>query len=120
MKTYITRRKYGESELQRNCVKWLRLHFPDIVCFAVPNGGARNKISAAILKGEGVLAGCTDLVILKPNKEYHALFVEMKYEKGRQTQSQKDFETKCVKNGYKYMICRSLSGFMDEVKKYLA
>lgn len=56
-----TRKKsrHIESQIQQSCVKWFRLQFPEIglLLFAVPNGGARNKREAGILKGEGVTAG---------------------------------------------------------------
>ena len=71
------------------------------------------------MAGEGVQPGVADLFLMKPFGQYAGMFIEIKQEQGRQTKSQKDFEAKCVKNGYKYVICRGLYGFMDEVRNYL-
>lgn len=44
--------------------------------FHVPNGGKRNKIEAAIMKGLGVRAGVPDLVVLISNGP--TIFLELK------------------------------------------
>lgn len=48
------------------CVGWFRLQYPAVgkLLFAVPNGGARSRTEAAIMKAEGVTAGVTDLILL--------------------------------------------------------
>ena len=46
--------------------------------YAIPNGGARNKITAAILKREGVRAGVPDICLPVPSGAYHALYIELK------------------------------------------
>lgn len=50
--------------MQRMCVGWFRLQYPAVgkLLFAVPNGGARSRTEAAIMKAEGVTAGVTDLI----------------------------------------------------------
>lgn len=52
--------------MQRMCVGWFRLQYPAVgkLLFAVPNGGARSRTEAAIMKAEGVTAGVTDLILL--------------------------------------------------------
>ena len=47
----------AESRLQQACVRWVRYQYPDLVVYAIPNGGKRNAVTGAILKAEGVLAG---------------------------------------------------------------
>lgn len=44
---------HNESALQRTCVSWFRLQYPLIarLLFAVPNGGGRSRVEAAIMKG---------------------------------------------------------------------
>ena len=46
-----------EHSLQVCCVHWFRLQYPQYatLLFAVPNGGARNAITAGKLKAEGVV-----------------------------------------------------------------
>ena len=113
--------RHIESVIQQSCVAWFRLQYPKLalLLFAVPNGGARRRIEGAIMKGEGVTAGVADLLLLYPSKGYHGLCIEMKSEKGRQQPSQKEWQTLAERAGYKYVICRSLGGFMDEVNGYL-
>lgn len=54
-----------ERESQRTVVQYVRMKYPDVVIFAIPNGGSRNKIEAANLKKDGVLAGVPDLFIAR-------------------------------------------------------
>lgn len=113
--------RHQESIIQQNCVKWFRLQYPKLarLLFAVPNGGARRPIEGKIMKAEGTLAGVSDLILLYPSKGFHALCIEMKTEKGRQQPSQKLFQRAVEEMGYKYVICRSFEGFLDEIRGYL-
>jgi hypothetical protein len=58
-----------------------------LVWFAVPNGGARSPIEAAIFKGLGVKAGVSDLILFHAGK-FFAL--ELKTETGRTTDAQRN------------------------------
>lgn len=114
--------RHVESQIQQNCVKWFRLQYADLalLLFAVPNGGARNKIEAGIMKGEGVTAGVADMLLLLPNKYHHALCIEFKTSKGKQQDSQKRFQRKVEAFGYRYEIIRSLEEFIELTRNYLA
>ena len=80
--------KHIEDNLQKACVTWFRLQYPDIVIFAIPNGGKRNVIEASKLKATGVLPGVADLFVMHSNIVfyentegyimYHGLFIELK------------------------------------------
>lgn len=111
--------RHKESQLQIQCVKYFKLKYPNITIFSIPNGGRRNEVEASILKAEGTLAGVADLQILKSNAAFHGLFIEMKTEKGRQTDSQREFEVKCFTEGYQYSVCRSFDDFRNVVDDYL-
>ncbi len=113
--------RHIESNIQTLCVKWFRIHYPEIrySLVAIPNGGARSRITGAILKGEGVVAGAPDLVLFIPNKDYHALMIEMKTPTGRQSDSQKDFQTRGEAAGYQYAIVRSFDQFRELIDTYL-
>lgn len=117
-----TRKKPDDEEhrIQCSCVNWYRLQYPKMRhnLFSIPNGGRRDTISGAKLKAEGVLAGVADLVLLKSNRFYGALLIEMKTKKGTQSDEQKDWENKITQDGYKYVVCRSLDDFIREVTKY--
>ena len=82
--------KHVESKLQIECIKWFRLQYRDKLIFAIPNGGRRGIIEATIMKKEGVLAGIPDLCIPVASFGYHALYIEMKTETGKLTESQKN------------------------------
>lgn len=112
---------HEESNIQINCVAWFNLLYPQYrgLLFSVPNGGARNKRTACILKAEGVVAGVADLILFVPNKTYHALCIEMKTSKGVQRETQKEWQNKVENKGYKYIICRSFDQFVTEIEKYL-
>jgi hypothetical protein len=113
--------KHEESKLQRMCVAWFRMQYADkaYCLFAIPNGGRRDKITAAIMKGEGVLAGVADLFLMVPNNNHHGLWLEMKTPKGRQSDSQKLFEQNAKSQGYDYRIARTLDEFQFEINDYL-
>ena len=90
--------------------------------FAVPNGGHRSKTEAARLKAEGVVAGVSDLILLKSNHQYGALLIEMKTtaRNSRQSDRQKWWQETITSLGeYKYVVCRTLDDFMREVRCYL-
>lgn len=110
-----------ESNLQKSCVMWFRVQYPRLrsLLFAVPNGGARSAVTGAILKSEGVLAGVADLLLLVPSKSHHGLCIEMKTAKGRQTATQKQWAEAVTLQGYKYIVCRSFTDFVEQINDYL-
>ena len=112
---------HEEHELQVACVNWFRLAYPEYRhnLFAVPNGGRRDAATGARLKAEGVLAGVADLILMRRAQEYGALLIELKTRTGRQQSTQKEWQQLIERDGYKYVICRSLDEFRNEIKKYL-
>lgn len=118
------RKPQGDKEhrIQCACVRWFSSQYPELKgrLFAVPNGGRRDAVTASRLKDEGVVAGVADLILMVTNHYYCALLVEMKTEKGRQSESQKEWERIITSgNEYKYVVCRSLDDFMKEINEYL-
>ena len=67
----------SEHYEQAMFVQWFRRTYPDVLIFAIPNGGARSITTAAALKVEGVTKGIPDLFI-----PAWRLWVEMKRIKG--------------------------------------
>lgn len=114
-------RNHEEGRLQRACITWFRLQYPGLamLLFHVPNGGGRSKVEAAILKAEGVVAGVADLILLVPSCGYHSLCIEMKTAKGRQSPAQKQWQEEASRHGNKYIVCRSIEEFMQQVNEYL-
>ena len=114
--------RHLESDIQIACVRWFRYRHPKLarLLFAVPNGGARNAVTASILKAEGVVAGVADLLLLVPSGGWHGLAIEMKKPTGRQSESQKAWQIAVEGQGYRYAVCRSVEGFITTVEGYLA
>lgn len=111
--------RHNESLIQRSCVMWFRLCYPDSVIFAIPNGGNRSAVTGAMLKAEGVLAGVPDLFIMAARGDVHGLFVEVKTAKGVVQQSQIDFADKAHKAGYSVAVVRSFDDFREIVTEYM-
>lgn len=111
----------SEANLQQQMVIWfnnkycLKHHEPRGLIFAVPNGGSRNKIEAMILRATGVLSGVSDLIMILPNGRL--IFVEVKFQNGKQSESQKDFENRVKKLGFEYWLINDLQAFKDSVLK---
>lgn len=115
------RPKYEEHQKQKSMVDWFRLKYPSMRhnLFAVPNGGRRDASSGRRLKEEGVLPGVADLILLKSNRFYGALLIEVKTDKGKQSEYQKGWEEKITADGFKYVVVRSLDEFITVVENYL-
>lgn len=113
--------KHRESNIQICCVQWFRLQYPKLakLLISVPNGGRRDIITGKILKAEGTVAGASDLILLLRRGNYGCLCIEMKTEKGKQSDSQKVWQKEMETFGNRYVICRDLISFMNEINNYL-
>ena len=84
--------KDEESQNQQALFRWAELSlskYPGLeMLYAIPNGGYRNKITAARLKREGVKAGVLDINLDVAGHGYHGLRIEMKSKKGYLTKAQ--------------------------------
>ena len=105
-----------EDLLQSKCVIWFKneyqMHNKGLI-FAIPNGGSRHMLEAKKLKATGLMAGASDLVVVLPNK---VLFIELKIEKGIQSEPQKIFETKIKNLNHSYIICRNEEEFKTHIR----
>jgi|GEM_PF-128618 len=116
--------RHVESHMQRMCVGWFRLQYPAVgkLLFAVPNGGARSRTEAAIMKAEGVTAGVTDLILLLGRGGFNALCIEMKTTDRRSALSDAQIEWRSltITNGNRHVVCRTLEEFQSEIRWYMA
>ena len=110
-----------EHRLQCACVRWFRCQYPRLApfLFAVPNGGARSRTTGALLKAEGVLAGVADIICIPPSASGPVLFIEMKTDKGRLSDAQKQFRDAMTAAGHIYVICRSIDDFINSINAFL-
>lgn len=122
--------KHSESQLQQECIRWFNLQYPQYygLLFAVPNAAKRSMklikgryvcVGGKRAKDEGMVSGVSDLIFLKPSDLFHGLCIEMKYGKGKQTDSQIDWETSVKQQGYLYVVCNSADMFMKIINTYL-
>jgi hypothetical protein len=77
--------KATESRVQRAIIQRLRLR--GIVAVHVPNGGSRREVEAQQLKGDGVMAGFPDLVLI--GTAGRVGFMEVKSSTGTLSQAQR-------------------------------
>ena len=67
----MKRRRSDEAQIQSCAMRHYRLRgAPDVVLFAVPNGGFRHRVEAARLKAQGVTAGIPDLIGMRDGRLY--------------------------------------------------
>ena len=104
--------------IQVAAVRWFRSQYPARLIYAVPNGGHRNAVVAAKLKAEGVLPGVPDLFVAASSGGHHGLYVEMKAEKNKPTQAQRDVMEALTVQGYACAVCYSLDEFIAVVVEY--
>lgn len=114
--------RHTESQIQRACVTYFRYQYPKLsrLLFHPKNEGHGSRISGAIAKAEGVVAGVPDLILAVPNSEHHMLCIEMKAPGGRQSKSQKEWQRIAEMVGAQYVIVKDLSAFVDIVGLYLS
>lgn len=129
MKTGFNNRVYGrpvatESREQTALFQWAAARekqFPELRCiFHCPNGGARDAITGARLKREGVKAGVPDIFLMVARGQYHGLAIEMKRLKGGNlTANQKTWLNRLNAQGYKAVACRGAAEAIVTIENYL-
>lgn len=113
--------KISESQLQASFFKWFRLQYPQFYfnCFAIPNGGLRNKIVAAKLKREGATSGVWDVFLSVPNRGQNGMWIEFKVGYNKLTENQQDFKDAQF-TGYRFEVCHTLDEAVKAVKSYFS
>lgn len=112
----VQMKKLTENNLQQSIVLWynniycLKHNNPRGMIFSIPNGGTRNIREAMTFKATGLLKGVSDLIVIFPNNKL--CFIELKLQKGIQSDEQKDFECRVSSLGFEYHLIRSLEDFI--------
>ncbi len=73
---------------------------PDVLLFAIPNGGDRHPAVAAKLRAEGVLPGVPDLFLAASRGGASGLWIEMKRVGGRVSPDQTAVHSKLANEGF--------------------
>ncbi len=114
-----------EHEEQAALIEWWHLasrkhEIPEHLLFAIPNGGMRQKATAALLKSEGVRAGAPDLMLAVPRGGYHGLFIELKrIRNGRVTPDQREFLTDLQKREYCVRVAKGFNDAKTIIEDYI-
>ncbi len=112
-----------EHRIQAAVFLWARLasakHPALRLMFAVPNGGARNVITGALLKAEGMKAGVPDIFLPHPVAPHHGLFLELKAARGRISPQQCEWLSALEQQGYACAVCNGIAEATETITAYL-
>lgn len=123
--TPVKRRRstYEEDKLQISCRVWFDMQHRgySLLLHHSPNEGllVKRASDGAKRKAMGVRAGFPDFIFLKSNRFYPYLAIELKTQKGKQSEHQIAYQKAIEANGGKYVVIRSLEEFMSEINEYL-
>lgn len=119
-----------EHDEQVAIFRWAQMQ--EAVCpelrmlYAIPNGGKRDKITAARLRDEGVKSGVPDICLPVPRGRYHALYIELKrraikgvQNAGKLTEDQKAWLDGLSEQGNMACVCYGAAEAIKTIKEYL-
>lgn len=109
----------SEHQIQVALFQWMRISNPKTIMFSIPNAAKRSPQLANYMKAEGMLAGVSDIFLMKPNKKYHGMFIELKSAKGKLTDQQKYFLEQAKAQGYATCVCFSFEEAQAAITNYL-
>lgn len=119
------RRCPTEHSEQVALVEWWSMYarwksLPASLLMAIPNGGARNAITGAMLKAEGVRAGVPDLFLAVPTKSAHGLWIEMKRQKGGVVSDEQKAAMAALEDqGFFCVVCNGFQEARRAISDYL-
>lgn len=113
----------SEHDEQAALIELCRLHegqYPALcLIYAIPNGGARDAITGARLKREGVKPGVPDLCLPVSRKGHGAMYVEMKHGKNKPQPAQEAWIDALTDEGNRVVVCYSAEAALAELLDYL-
>lgn len=100
---------------------WQSGKYPELdLMYAIPNGGYRNKKTAAELKAEGVKSGVSDIFLPVARCGKHGLYIEMKRtEGGKLSKNQEKFIADVKDQGYAAIVCFGFDEAKEIILQYL-
>ena len=87
--------------------------------FHIPNGGLRNKATAARLKAAGVKPGVPDLFLPVTRGQSAGLFIEMKYGANKPSPEQQRYIDLLRREGYAVEVCYGCEEAIGVITAYL-
>ena len=83
-----------------------RTQYPALTLYHhIPNGGLRDRRTAARLIGQGVHSGVPDVFIPAARGGYHGIYVELKTGANNPTPNQNEFMSGAMAEGYYCAVC---------------
>ena len=102
---------------------WASQNYPVYPClrlmYHIPNGGKRDKITAANLKAAGVKAGVPDLCLPVPIGPWHGLYIELKAPGKGASDEQLEYIVELRKQGYGACVVVGWQAARDTILAYL-
>lgn len=97
------------------------LRWPELeLMHHIPNGGSRNRIEAAKLKGQGVKPGVPDIFLPVARRGKHGLYIELKRKTGgKVSPDQQRMIQKLNQQGYKAIVCQGWQAAADAIENYM-
>ena len=121
-----------EEQLSKSVSRYLKLQYPDVV-FTCDSSGIRLTIGqATALKAQRSVHKIPDMIILKPNAEYHGLILELKSDdsspylkdgslsKGQHIQEQNQTLTALLDIGYYAVFAVGFDNAKEVIDNYMA
>ena len=100
---------YGsEHQEQAALFEWAAWHSERVpalqLMFAIPNGGKRDKVTAARMKTEGVKSGVPDICLPVARRGFHGFYIELKVGANKPSKEQ-----------LRWLEALTLEGYMTDV-----
>ena len=114
----------SEHQEQAALFAWAKLaaaRLPELrLLFAVPNGGARDAVTGARLKAEGVKPGIPDVCLPVARGGWIGLWIEMKTSKRTLKPHQRAIGEALAAQGHRVAVCWGWESARAEILEYLA
>jgi hypothetical protein len=91
----------------------------DIPIVHIPNEGKRSKSYGAKMKRAGLRKGFPDLFLPLARRGYHGFFIEMKFDRGKASQSQIKWLKTLKGEGYATAVCYGADEAIKLINKYI-
>ncbi len=107
-----------EARIQSDIVRYLQSE--GVFCHSIPNeAGGRSAVMQMQLSSMGMRPGAADLVVWWPSGHGIRIgYLEVKNERGRQSEQQRRFEARCIDAGIDYELARDVMDVKEMLRKH--
>jgi hypothetical protein len=112
--------EHDEQKALFEWAAWLTPSYPELrLLHAIPNGGYRMVWTGVRLKEEGVRRGVPDVCLPVARQGKHGLFIELKAQRGKVRDEQKEWLAALNEQGYLAVVCWGADEAIATIKDYL-